>query len=903
MHLKKTQAIINGFFVRVTQTLGVFEVLPLLGKLRGMRSNRKVRNWGNSRMILTAHNPMSGILLLFFFALLLGTASTTQAAGLWCSDFDGVVDGSIPSDYARVRSAETFGIDMNCTVKNFPESIGGFPITNINFNFPQQQSYYIVFDDVFYYGNMSCNDPTQSDFWIYWTPGGYTDISSSCQEFMVPVDAVLKENPPEQSTATVGVPFTYTITAPLLGTLDEMGNFQYMAKADDATITNVVIADDLTASDASLSYVDNTAYLVNTSTGIRTQLNNGDPLNLGVSSTWLANHPGVSSDSSKHLVFSYENNYTALDSIPAGYNIEIELTVVLDNTPEGINPAGTQFSNTARMWFDKPINSTNMVDLQAHPGTTQPMTIVGPDLVVTKSSTSTALNIGDTATFIIDVQNNGSSDAWNTTVLDNIPAGMCTYNPTSEPGVNAQIFDANGVLVSTLDQEVNDYSVTYSDVTCQLSLTMESATAVIGPSQHLIITYQSQLDSGFSDDGAQLTNVAGATQWFSAQNSYSDRRQYGPFNLTNGTPNVLDFQDNEIVTAALQGYYFEKTVENLYTGVYPAKTAAPGDTLHYHVRLFNITEDINGITIRDELDVVNTFTGPPVNVTISDGTFSFDPTGGTERTGQLEVTGVDVAQGYELVIDFDITLRNTLENRTVVSNQASLNADQGTPNDSNDDFFATSDDPYTNGVSSPDDPDDQDPTEVVIRTPGPLLKENTQTSATIGEQFTYSITVPEIPIAVPLYDVRILDDLSQSNADLLFVGARVESGGDWVLVNTGSATNLIIEDTATGIDIPANGQAVIDITVELQNTAINQSGLSFQNSASYTYNRMNGNNTTQMAGGGGATSDMTVVEPDLTATKAVSNATPGKTASDPVTGGDILQYVVTITNSGSLDGL
>jgi uncharacterized repeat protein (TIGR01451 family) len=62
---------------------------------------------------------------------------------------------------------------------------------------------------------------------------------------------------------------------------------------------------------------------------------------------------------------------------------------------------------------------------------------------------------------------------------------------------------------------------------------------------------------------------------------------------------------------------------------------------------------------------------------------------------------------------------------------------------------------------------------------------------------------------------------------------------------------------------------------------------------------MNGNVTTQTSGGSSATSDMNVVEPDLTATKVASNATPGKGASDPITGGDIIQYVVTINNGGS----
>ncbi|HXE96474.1 MAG TPA: hypothetical protein VN642_08715, partial [Dongiaceae bacterium] len=283
---------------------------------------------------------VSGAALLL---LVLGAASRAQAAGVFCSQFGGVVDGNNPATLSAVQAASTFGIDMNCTVKNFPQSMGGFPITNINFNFPQQQSFYIVFQNVYYYGHMSCNDPTQSDFWIYWAPGGFNNISPSCQDFMVPVDAVSKKNPQAQSTAAIGVPFTYTITVPLLGKLDSTGTFQYMANVDNTTVTNVVIPDDLTTIGAAISYVSNKGWLVNPGTGARTPLNGGAPLTLGASSTWLANHPGILSDATKHLVFSYEYN-PALASLPAGNNIEIDLTVVLDNNPA--NLAGAQFTNT-----------------------------------------------------------------------------------------------------------------------------------------------------------------------------------------------------------------------------------------------------------------------------------------------------------------------------------------------------------------------------------------------------------------------------------------------------------------------------------------------------------------------------------------------------------------------------
>ena len=165
--------------------------------------------------------------------------------------------------------------------------------------------------------------------------------------------------------------------------------------------------------------------------------------------------------------------------------------------------------------------------------------------------------------------------------------------------------------------------------------------------------------------------------------------------------------------------------------------------------------------------------------------------------------------------------------------------------------------------------------------------------------FTYRITVPAIPTAVPLYDVRILDDLGPVAADVRFVSASVVSGGTWSL-STGSATDLVIEDTATGIDIPASGQAIIAITVELQNTATNQRGLAFNNSASYTYNRMNGNDLTQTNGGAGLSSNISVVEPEVTASKTVSFVTPaGKLPTDPATVGDVLEYVLTIPNTGN----
>lgn len=834
---------------------------------------------------------VSGIALLL---LVLGAASRAQAAGIFCSQFGGVVDGYNPATLAAVQSASTFGIDMNCRVKNFPQSMGGFPITNINFNFPQHQSYYITFENVFYYGNMSCNDPTQSDFWIYWAPGGFNNISPSCQQFMVPVDAVSKKNPPAQTTAAIGVPFTYTITVPLLGKLDATGTFQYIANVDDTNLTNVVIPDDLTTTGAAVSYVSNTAYLVNPGTGARTPLNGGAPLTLGASSTWLASHPGILSDSTRHLVFSYEYN-PALASLPAGFNIEIDLTVVLDNNPT--NLAGMQFTNTANMWFNKPINSTSMVDLQAQPGTTLPMAIVEPNLTLTKTGSATTINVDSQAKYTLNVQNTGGSDAWNTTITDNLPAGMGTYSPV--PTVTAQIFASDGVTpVSAPLVNGTDYQLTWNgggSSASQLTLTMLDTTK-IAPTQRLIITYKAQLDSTGVASGTTLTNIAGATRWFSANSSYAGRREYDR-TITDGTPGTLDFQDIYTVTAALSGYYFQKTVKDLTTGTYPATTAFPGDRLHYTLLLQNFTlPPLGGITITDNLPAG---LGSIANVTITPAggsTSVTQPSGGTP--GSITITGLNLPGGAtttaQIQIDFDATLDANLTDGTLVSNQASI-----TGTDSNGQTWAgPSDDPYINGTVLLGS--GGDPTRVTIQTPGALSKANTRSSATIGQQFSYLITVPATPTNVPLYDVRILDNLGLSVANMTFVSSQVISGGTWNLTNTGTATNIILQDLNSGIDIPAGGQAVIQVTVALQNTTTNRSGVTFTNSASYTYDKINGNSLTQATGGAAATSGMTVVEPHLTAAKTVSYASPaGKSITSPAAPGDVLRYTVTIGNDGS----
>lgn len=800
--------------------------------------------------------------VLLFFSLLLGVFTQAQA-GEFCvanPQFNGVIDGTVTYTDPPFETITQITIDGECTFKNFTAA-NPLNVT-INYQTNDDSIYLITFDNVVFTGNMACA-AIDHKLWVVNSPEGA--FSGQCQDIIIPAETIAKDIP--ASTAGIGDPFTYTLTLP---------SMEYTGGPSTNDLGNIVLTDNLNALGVDVTLM-------------------GTPV-----ATWQSGGAVAHTFTNTAGLLTF-----GLPNIPTGDQIIIEITVVLDNT--AANLPGTSFTNTAEWTFSRAIDldengiiEDGTVDLDGdgiiedeffdplpgESGISLPMTIAAPDLIVTKTSTESALNLGIPAIFSIDVQNNGGTDAWHATILDQLPdfvtAGTCDTDPSAS--VSARIFAADGTTpVSGLLAPGTDYSVSYTGApTCQLSLTMLSSDAVIGPTERLIINYQTQLDADTTNDGFILTNIAAATEWFSGDGTYS--RITHTKTLTDGTPAVIDHEDSYNITTALSGYFFQKTVQNLTTGVNPATTAAPNDTMRYRLRVFNVDQNIDNITITDTLDPTKFDTSTFSMIAFPAGsTFTFDTV-----TGELQVVGfptLSVSQGSEIIIDFEIDIAAGLTNGEVVPNQATLSADGP--------FVITSDDPYLNGIAAPGDPTDS--TNVVIQAPGSLSKINpVQTSTTIGEQFTYTITVPAVAVNVPLYDVRILDVLSASAADMNFVSASVVSGGTWTLSNTGTATSLVIEDAATGIDIPANGQAVIEITVELSNTITNQSGLLFNNSASFTYNRSNGDTTTQTTTVAASTSNMTVLEPNITTiTKIANNTTP--------ISGETIRYSVTLTASGGAD--
>ncbi|HKD79518.1 MAG TPA: SdrD B-like domain-containing protein [Candidatus Angelobacter sp.] len=509
-------------------------------------------------------------ILLFSLALLLLTAIPAHAADTCPSaQNNGVIDGFVnPVPPAQIN------IQGNCTIRNFPASN---PLTsNISFFGNNATSFLVIFDNVDFIGNISCDKPQGNAIWF--VNGSTTTVRPNCQNLFIPVEKIDKQNPAGQTTATIGVPFTYKLTVPVL--FDPLNGIVVNNQGSPNDLHDITITDDLNATGADLSYVSHTV----------TWVSNGTPV------------PHTFSNVGNVLTFS------GFPIVPAKQQFVINITVVLNDTPT--NVPGKQFFNTANWQFGRLINGTFFTPLPGEKGVAPPMTIAAPNLVLTKSGPAT-MALGQPGQFGLDILNNGTSDAWSVTILDQLPksgptGGMCSSAPQI---LSAQVFQ-NGAPVAGKGPLApgTDFTSNFDSTTCQLTLTMLTAAAAIGANQDLIITYRTQLDAN-SQVGTQLTNVAGAIQWFDGDPSVSTRKA-STRTLTDGTPGVLDFQDAHTVTVVVNPLTITKQVSVVGGG-----PALPGGQLDYLVHVTNVsTSAVTPVVITDDLSTAGpgrlTFVNP-----------------------------------------------------------------------------------------------------------------------------------------------------------------------------------------------------------------------------------------------------------------------------------------------------
>jgi len=695
-------------------------------------------------------------ILLLPFALLL-----LSAIPAWADDcvgtYGGVIDGNVVNP-----APSQIQIDGNCTIKNF---IGTNPLSsNISFlTQPGQtdQRWLVIFDNVEHTGQMSCNSVQGHMIWF--TNGSSSGIHQSCQNLIIPVEKIDKQNPAGQTAATVGVPFTYKLTIPIL--YDPGTGTVVNSSGSPNTLHSITVTDDLNATGADLSYVSHTAYWVS----------DGTPI------------PHTFSNVGGLLTF---DNFPI---IPAGQQFVIEVTVVLNDTPA--NVLGQQFRNTAKWDFGRLIDGTFYDPLPGEWGVTSPMTIAAPALVVDKSGPLT-MNLGQWGNFVIDVRNVGGVDAWNASIRDVFPrgatGGMCDQTPEI---LSARVFASDGVTPvpgkGPLSPGV-DYSSTFSGApNCRLDITFLSDASAIGPNQRLILRYRTQLDAN-TQNGATLTNLAGALQWFNG-NSSSPNRQTYVRTLSSGTSDIPDHEDSHTVTASIIGYFFDKTAANLTSGANPATNAAPGDTLRYTLHFRATTQALNNFRIIDDLGALN---GQPVFVPGTLALISYPPgadisgtssTGGTDGTGIIDIRNLSVPVAGEVIIQFDITLGSSLANGTVATNQSSLRLANGS-------VFALSDNPNVNGTADPTVLGDEDPTRVTILSAPAFVVQKTSTDLSADpnilladETLRYTITVKNVgnaaAVNVVLKDALPANTTYVAGSTTLNGAAVADSGGLSALEN------------------------------------------------------------------------------------------------------------------------
>jgi uncharacterized repeat protein (TIGR01451 family) len=354
-------------------------------------------------------------------------------------------------------------------------------------------------------------------------------------------------------------------------------------------------------------------------------------------------------------------NYSAVNGpLQPGQSIDIRFRVQI---AAGL-PAGTTLTNTALVTWNTP-TQTSSASVSIVIGQTST-----PSLVLTKTGPAT-MSLGQLGQFGLNFQNTGVSDAWNATILDRLPkpsptGGMCSFTPQI---LSAQVFQANGVTPVPGKGPLvpgTDFSISYNGApTCELTLTMLTAAATISQNQRLIINYQTQLDAN-SQNGATLTNVAGAIQWFDGNSTTPNRNTFtGP--LTNGTPGVLDNQDAHTVTVVAAGLAITKQVSVVGGGA-----AMPGGQLDYLVHVTNTsTSAATPVVITDDLSTAGagrlTFVNPAATM---NGSTAGVTVVGSVLTANYSAVNGPLQPGQSIDVRFRVQIAAGLPAGTRLTNTA-----------------------------------------------------------------------------------------------------------------------------------------------------------------------------------------------------------------------------------------
>jgi uncharacterized repeat protein (TIGR01451 family) len=466
------------------------------------------------------------------------------------------------------------------------------------------------------------------------------------------------------SSATGRQSYTCTLTNGTPGVLDCQDAHTVTVVIPAVTITKqvTVVGGGAAVPGATLDYL---VHVTNTSANPVNQVAITDNLNaagagaltyLAGSATMNGSPNGVSV-AGNVITANYSATYGPL--APGG-TIDLRFRATLGSTLA----AGTIVTNTGVVtWNILPQTASASVSI------TVGAVVGAPNLVFTKSGPPT-MSLGQWGQFGFNVQNTGTSNAWNATLLDRLPSGatggMCNTTPQV---LTAQVFQADGVTPVAGKGPLiagTDFTISYIGApTCNLTLTMLTAATTISPSERLIVAYRTQLDAN-SQNGAQLTNIAGAVQWFDADSSVTTRQAFTR-TLTDGTPGIPDFQDAHTVTVVTITVAITKQVSVVGGGA-----AMPGGQLDYLVHVTNVsTSPATAVVITDDLSTAGAgrlaFVNPAATMNGSTAGISI---AGSLLTANYSAVNGPLQPGQSIDVRFRVQIASGLPAGTTLTNTA-----------------------------------------------------------------------------------------------------------------------------------------------------------------------------------------------------------------------------------------
>jgi uncharacterized repeat protein (TIGR01451 family)/fimbrial isopeptide formation D2 family protein len=544
--------------------------------------------------------------------------------------------------------------------------------------------------------------------------------------------------------------------------------------------------------------------------------------------------------------------------------------------------------------------------------------VIQPNLTMTKSGPA-SVQFGVPASFTLDVQNIGTAPAYDLTITDRLPdlspaaGGMCDTPPTVTA---AGIYDGGGALLRTLTNGV-DYVTSFTPApACTLTIATQSQNAAVAPGERLIVTYEAVQDND-TLEGATLTNVAGATEWFSLDTAgagATGETETYTRTITNGTAGTVDHEDEHTINAQVPLLQFSKSVVNQTTGQNPGTNASPGDTLRYSITVTNVSAiALGNFQLTDEVDRLSGGTAlfAPgslniISVPAGADTTNTNVNGGSLGTGLLDVRNLslDAAGGANdsFTIVFDVTLAPVITSGTVALNQAQIFIPSYTP--------LSSDDPNINGNDNPLVLGDEDPTATTIGSAPALQAQKVSQDLTgdpavlaPGDTLRYTITASnsgsENSTNTTLRDVIPANTTYVAGSTRLNGAVVADVGGSSALEQ-----GLLINDTANsgtpgfiGANNGASAVVTFDVTVNsglLSGTILsNQATVSGNGSGSGIFaTELSDDPSTPLAND--PTQDVVGNGVIIDAEKTVS------ASADPVQPLTVLTYTIKVHNNGNV---